>query len=242
MTPFSVAETEDAVIAPFVGLVPCTVTVSPGFNALSDEEAFLVTFADELSVTLTRLPLEFVTYNVLPMMSVTVPVVEVTLDPVADAVDDRAAPAPAKPPRAPSENALALDELPSCFWRNIPPHSPAAASRIARRTAVDVRSRTPCLVVCVGQSSSPRSPELSPPKRGIKSPAVTGSIDMVIALLGSLSIFVPLFVTQGFDRSKRCSAVCGVEAEEDADRNGDPKGKKDGERCDDRYNTGDLEL
>jgi len=35
--------------------------VSPGFSALSDDFALRVTFADELSVTFDRLPLDSVT-------------------------------------------------------------------------------------------------------------------------------------------------------------------------------------
>jgi hypothetical protein len=52
LTPFAVAATDEAVIDPFFGVVPCTVTVSPGFSPLSDDDALRVTVAEELSVTL----------------------------------------------------------------------------------------------------------------------------------------------------------------------------------------------
>jgi hypothetical protein len=61
LTPAAVALTDDAVIEPSVGVVPWTVTVSPGFSALSDDFASRVTVAEELSVTLTRPPLDSVT-------------------------------------------------------------------------------------------------------------------------------------------------------------------------------------
>ena len=61
LTPAAVALMDEAVIEPSVGVVPWTVTVSPGFSALRDDFALRVTVADELSVTLTRLPLESVT-------------------------------------------------------------------------------------------------------------------------------------------------------------------------------------
>ena len=61
VTPFAVAETDEAVIEPLVTFVPWTVTVSPGFSPLREEVASRVTVAEELKVTLTRLPLALVT-------------------------------------------------------------------------------------------------------------------------------------------------------------------------------------
>ena len=57
----AVAATDEAVIEPFVGAVPWTVTVSPGFSPLSEDVALRVTVAAELNVTLMSWPLEFVT-------------------------------------------------------------------------------------------------------------------------------------------------------------------------------------
>jgi hypothetical protein len=61
LTPFAVAATDEAVIEPFFGVVPSTITVSPGFSALIDDDALRVTVAEEFSVTLMSAPLEFVT-------------------------------------------------------------------------------------------------------------------------------------------------------------------------------------
>ena len=73
VTPAWVADTEAAVTEPFDPLVPCTVTVSPGLRAERDDLAFRSTVVVDPTSTATRLPVEVVTYKVLPMMSVTVP-------------------------------------------------------------------------------------------------------------------------------------------------------------------------
>jgi hypothetical protein len=187
VTPLAVADTEDAVIEPFDTLVPWTVTVSPGFSPLSDELALRVTVADGLKVTFTRAPLDVVTYNVVPMMSVTVPDVPDELaakgKPVAAVPPDRDALARENAPA----NPLRLAELPWLFWRADPPQMPLATRSSPSRIAVGVRRWIPRLAVCVGHASSPTSPAMS---AGSSSPNRGSTIVPVIGPAGAESMVV----------------------------------------------------
>ena len=108
MTPDCVDEIEEALTVPFLALVPCTVTVSPGRSAEREDLAFRFTVVLEPTVTATSWPLASVTYKVWPMMSVTVP--EAALDePGATPVGAPAPPEVAKGNDPPKGDA-ALDD------------------------------------------------------------------------------------------------------------------------------------
>ena len=109
--PLATARTEVAVIVPLAAFVPDTTTVSPVCSPASGVEAVRVVDTNGPTVTLTRAPVESVTYSVLPCTPVTMPAVaEPPPAPPNSPPAPVPVPAPAAPvrPVAPAPNRLAI--------------------------------------------------------------------------------------------------------------------------------------